>query len=74
MCLAIVLKYPMASAGLLEIGAGSQVGWLKDPQYVGANVVLPVGGPAAQEVPGFVLTHWWVKPFLEFVLSGLSGS
>lgn len=47
---------------------------MKDPQYVGANVVLPGWWPAAQEVPGFVLTHWWVKPFLEFVLSGLSGS
>lgn len=44
-CLAIVLKYPMASAGLLEIGAGSQGGWLKDPKYVRANIVLPVGGP-----------------------------
>ena len=37
----------MASAGLLEIGAGSQDGWLKDPKYVRANVVLLMGGPEA---------------------------
>ena len=61
----------MASAGLLEIGAGSQGGWLKDPKYVRANIVLLVGGPEAYEVPGFVLTHWWVKLFLGLVLAGL---